>query len=72
MDLLFSPERRSKYILVSIVILIIIVLIGIFRLITDSIIIAILLLLGILYALLRVVGVYVMYPGSLNWSKADL
>lgn len=72
MEYILGNERKGKIILLSIITLVIVFFIAIFRLITGSIIVGVLLFLVLVYALLRFVGVYVMYPGSSAYTRSDL
>ena len=70
--MLFGNDNSAKYIVFSVLLLLVIVFIGIFKLITDSILLGIIALLALLYYVLRVVGAFIMYPGSSFVSRSDI
>lgn len=72
MEFILGNERRGKIIVISVFALVIVLFIGIFKLITGSILVGIVLFLVLTFLLLRLVGVYVMYPGSSAYTRADL
>jgi hypothetical protein len=72
MEMLFGNDNSAKYIVFSVLLLLVIVFIGIFKLITDSILLGIIALLALLYYVLRVVGAFIMYPGSSFVSRSDI
>ena len=72
MEFLIGSQRRLKVTIGVIVTLIVLLFVGIFRLITGSFIIGILLFLALMYFLLRAVGVFVMYPGSSFYTRSDI
>jgi hypothetical protein len=47
-------------------------IIGLFKLITGSYILGLALFLLIIWKLLKIFGIYVMYPGSSSYTKSDI
>lgn len=72
MEMLFGNDNTAKYIVFSVLLLFVVVFVGIFKLITDSILLGIIALIALLYYLLRVVGAFIMYPGSSFVSRSDI
>ena len=72
MELIFGNDSTVKYIVFSVLLLMVAAFIGIFKLITDSALLGIFALLGLLYYVLRMVGAFVMYPGSSFVSRSDI
>lgn len=72
MEMLFGNDNTAKYIVFSVLLMFVIVFVGIFKLITGSILLGIFTLIALLYYLLRVVGSFIMYPGSSFVSRSDI
>ena len=72
MEFLIGSQRRLKVTIAVIVTLVVVLFVGIFRLITGSFIIGILLFLALMYFTLRAVGVFIMYPGSSFYTRSDI
>jgi hypothetical protein len=72
MEMLFGNDNTAKYIAYSVLMLFVIVFVGIFKLVTGSILFGILVLIALLYYLLRLVGAFIMYPGSSFVSRSDI
>lgn len=72
MDFILGNERKNKIIVATLIVLIIVLFIGLFKLITGSLIVGILLFLALLYYMLRLLGTFVMYPGSSFLTRSDL
>ncbi len=72
MDFILGNERKNKIIVATLIVLIIVLFVGLFKLITGSLIVGILLFLALLYYMLRLLGTFVMYPGSSFLTRSDL
>lgn len=72
MEMLFGNDNTAKYIVYSVLTLFVVVFVGIFKLITGSILLGIFAFIALLYYLLRVVGAFIMYPGSSFVSRSDI
>jgi hypothetical protein len=72
MEGLLGAERTGKYIVISLVVFVVGVIIGVVKLITGSLLLGVLVLLGLLWWLLRQVGALVMYPGSFFMTRSDI
>ena len=72
MEFILGNERRGKIVLLTVLALIVVIFIAIFRLITGSFIVGTFLFLALVYLLLRAVGTYVMYPGSSFYTRSDI
>ena len=70
--MLFGNDNTAKYIVYSVLTLFVVVFVGIFKLITGSILLGIFAFIALLYYLLRVVGAFIMYPGSSFVSRSDI
>jgi hypothetical protein len=72
MDAILDSPRLGKIIVLSIVLFLFAIVIGTVHLITGSYLLGVAVLLGLLWWLLRVVGAFVMYPGSFFLTRSDI
>jgi hypothetical protein len=72
MELVAGNERRGKLIICSLLALVVLLFVGIFKLLTGSLLVGLLLFLALMWFTLRTVGAYVMYPGSSFFTRSDM
>lgn len=70
--MLFGNDNTVKYIVFSVLLLFVVVFVGIFKMLTGSLLLGIFALVAFLYYLLRIVGAFIMYPGSSFVSRSDI
>jgi len=72
MDLIFGNDSTVKYVVFSALLIVVVAFVGLFKLITGSILLGFVALLALLYYVLRMVGAFIMYPGSSFVSRSDI